>query len=222
MKKILVFQFLLFIGMTLSAQSFEGKILFEVSFLNLPDPQMASMFPNEAVSYFKNNKSRMEMSMMMGSRTVTISDGNTKSAVTLMDLMGQKYAIDNSSSKTSEEQKKMMDATTVTITNETKKIAGYTCKKAIIVILPTASNKDTLNMEMWFTNELSINKNFVASSMNKIDGAVLEFTIKQNKMDIKLSAKSVVKQSVEDSLFLIPADYKKTTSEEMMKSMGGH
>ena len=221
MKRILLLSVMVFMGLQLFAQSFEGKIVFEISLVGTNDPQMQAMMPKETVAYFKKNKSRMEMNMMMGMRNVTISDGDTKSAVTLMDMMGQKYAITNDGKSVSPEQKKMMEDTKVEVTKETKKIAGYTCTKAIITVPAGGKLKEATSMEIWFTKDLSLNKEFVAGPMGKIEGSALEFSIKQNGIDMKFSARDVLKQPVSDDLFLIPAEYKKMTQEELMKTLGG-
>jgi GLPGLI family protein len=219
MKKLLLLSVLLFAGFTLSAQNFEGKIVFEISFPEFSDPQMAAMLPKEAVAYFKKSKSRMEMNMMMGMRNVTISDGVAKSSVTLMDIMGQKYAVE--SKEVNPDQKKMVEEAKVTVAKEQKKIAGYLCTKAVIEMPVSSTSKEITKMEMWFTKDLSFNPDFVGGPMSKIDGSVLEFEIKQSGMNMKLSAKEVVKQPVSDELFVVPTAYKKTTPEELKKAMGG-
>jgi GLPGLI family protein len=221
MKRLLLLSVMVLMGLQLFAQSFEGKIVFEISLIGMNDPQMQAMMPKETVAYFKKNKSRMEMNMMMGMKNVTISDGDTKSAVTLMDMMGQKYAITNDGNPVSPEQKKMMEDTKVEVTKETKKIAGYTCSKAIITVPAGGKLKEATSMEIWFTKDLSLNKEFVAGPMGKIDGSALEFSIKQNGLDMKFSARDVLKQPVSDDLFLIPSGYKKMTQEELMKTLGG-
>ena len=219
MKKLLLLSFLLFGGLSLVAQSFEGKIVFEISFPDFKDPQMAAMLPKESVAYFKKNKSRMEMNMMMGMRNVTISDGNAKSSVTLMDIMGQKYVIENK--EVTPDQKRIEQDSKVTVTKEKKKIAGYLCTKAVVEMPITADSKEVTKMEMWFTKDLSFNHDFVSGPMNKIDGSVLEFDIKQSGMNMKLTAKEIVKQAVSDEQFIVPAEYKKMTPEELKKALGG-
>lgn len=221
MKRILLLCVMVLMGLQLFAQSFEGKIVFEISLVGVTDPQMQAMMPKETVAYFKKNKSRMEMSMMMGMKNVTISDGDTKSAVTLMDMMGQKYAIVNDGKSNTPEQSKMLEDTKVEITKETKKIAGYTCTKAIITVPAGGKIKEASKMEVWYTKELSMNKGYVSGPMSKIEGSALEFSIKQSGMDIKLTARDVLKQPVSDELFIVPTDYKKMTQEELMKTFGG-
>ena len=220
MNRIFLLTCLVVLSINLFAQSFEGKIVFEMSFPDFKDPQMAAMLPKEAVAYFKNNQSRMEMNMMMGMKNSTISDGIKKTSVTLIDLMGQKYAIENSASNDAE-QKKLKESTKVSITRDKKMIAGYMCTKALVEIPNPENAKELIKMDMWFTKELSINKNYMNGPIEKIDGSVLEFSLDQSGMKINLSAKEVLKQPVSDDLFLIPSGYKRMSSAELMKMMGG-
>ena len=220
MKRIFLFACIISLSINLFAQSFEGKIVFEMSFPDFKDPQMAAMLPKEAVAYFKNSQSRMEMNMMMGMKNATISDGLKKTSVTLMDLMGQKYAIENSGSD-EVMQKKMMESTKVSITSDKKMIAGFLCTKALVEIPNPENEKELIKMDMWFTKDLSINKNYMNGPMEKIDGSVLEFSINQTGMKINLTAKEVLKQPVSDDLFLIPSEYKHMSSADLMKMMGG-
>jgi GLPGLI family protein len=220
MKRIFLLACIIFFSINLFAQSFEGKIVFEMSFPDFKDPQMASMLPKEAVAYFKNSQSRMEMNMMMGMKNATISDGLKKTSITLMDLMGQKYAVENSASNEAE-QKKLSESTKVSITSDKKMIAGYMCTKALVEIPNPENAKELIKMDMWFTKDLSINKNYMNGPIEKIDGSVLAFSLNQSGMMINLSAKEVLKQPVSDDLFLIPSGYKRMSSADLMKMMGG-
>jgi GLPGLI family protein len=216
MKKIILIFSVLIMALNLNAQNFEGRIVFNLEYPKLPNPEMASMMPKETVSYFKGGKSRMEMNMSMGMKNATITDAKTGEAVVLMDMMGQKYALtgagdDPESKKASEEAK-------VTVTKETKKIAGYTCTKAIIEV--PSKDKGVQSMEAWFTKDLKFVKGYAKGPLGKLDGLILQYSILQNGMEMILTAREVVKESVSDDKFAVPADYTKMTQEEFMKAMG--
>lgn len=205
-----------------SAQPFEGKIVFSISFPTITDPQTASMLPKEATAYYKKGKSRMEMNMAMGMKQTTISDSETKKTTVLMDMMGQKYAIE--SDQNSEDEKKakeMSEKAKVKVTGETKKIAGYTCKKAVLTYTDPEQENKEVEMVLWFTNEIEADKGYMTGPMSKIDGAILEYSIDQGAMSMVLAAKSVNKESVPAQMFEVPAEYKKMTQEELQNMMGG-
>ncbi|MEX1189435.1 MAG: DUF4412 domain-containing protein [Bacteroidia bacterium] len=219
MKIIFSIVFIAFQAMSMLAQPFEGKITFSINFPSISDPQTMAMLPKEATAYYKGSKSRMEMNMAMGMKQVTISDVSSEKTVSLMDMMGQKYAIEVENDK--EESKEMQDKVEVKNTKETKKIAGYTCTKAIITYPNPEKEKEEINMTVWFTEELEASKGFMTGPMKKIKGAILEYSIDQGAMSMLLSAKEVAKQAVKDDMFTVPADYKKVTQEELKNMMGG-
>jgi len=213
---------LLFIAinvLALNAQPFEGKITFGISFPTIDDPQTMAMLPKEATTYFKGEKSRMEMNMAMGMKQVTISDQAKNETVSLMDMMGQKYAIEMKADV--EENKKMEEKVNVKSTKEKKKIAGYDRNKAVISYPNPEKEGENVEMTVWFTKDLQANKGFISGPMSKIEGAILEFNIDQGAMSMILSAKDVKKQEVKDDMFVVPADYKKMTQEELKNMMGG-
>jgi GLPGLI family protein len=218
------FTLLLMLGslLNLLAQPFEGKITFSISFPTITDPQTAAMLPKEATAFFKKGKSRMEMNMAMGMKQTTISDAESKKSVTLMDMMGQKYAIVSDMEDDSDkEAKELAEKAKVKISGETKKIAGYNCQKAILTYPdPNQDNKE-VSMTLWFTEELEADKGYMSGPMSKIKGAVLEYSIDQGVMSMILSATSVTKETVADQLFVAPPEYKQMTQEELQKMMGG-
>jgi GLPGLI family protein len=139
-----------------------------------------------------------------------------------MDMMGQKYAIVSDMEDDSEkEAKELADKAKVNVTSETKKIAGFNCKKAIVTYQdPNQDNKE-VSMTLWFTEELEADKGYMTGPMSKIKGAVLEYSIDQGVMSMVLSATSVTKEAVADQLFVAPPEYKQMTQEELQKMMGG-
>lgn len=195
------------------AQDFEGKIVFGIEYKKLPQEGMESMLPKESVTYVKNHLSRVETDAMMGMKTVVISNAKTNMATTLMDMLGQKYAIETNT-KEEAEKNKSADKSKVTITDETKMVAGYNCKKALIEM-------EEGKFTVWFTKDLNYSSSqTMQGPFAKIDGTPLDFEMNQQGMIMRLYAKEITKGAVSDLKFEIPADYKKTTPEELKKAFG--
>jgi len=195
------------------AQDFEGKIVFGIEYKKLPQEGMESMLPKESVTYVKNHLSRVETDAIMGMKTVIISNSKSNMATTLMDMLGQKYAIETNT-KEEAEKNKTVDNAKVTITDETKMVAGYNCKKAII---ETEEGK----FIVWFTKDFKYSSDQAKQgALAKIDGTPLDFEMNQQGMVMRLYAKEITKGAVSDLKFEIPADYKKTTPEELKKAFG--
>lgn len=212
MKKILSLAFAFSIIISAFAQEFEGKINFSITYAANVDEQIKEAGPKEALMYFSSDKTRIEMQMGMGMKNVTISDMKEKQSIVLMDMMGQKIAM-----KTPIEDDKVDGKTTVEVTSQSKKIAGYSCKKAII----TTPDAEGGKLEVWFTKDLAVNKGYLKGPMKQIDGAVLEYSIKQGGMEFTLSATDVQRQKVDSKLFTIPEGYTMMDQNDLMKSLGG-
>lgn len=197
---------------------FDGVITYNITIQNstLTAEQLA-MFPKKMVVSIKGAKVRNESSSSMGTM-VEITDSDKKTSVSLLAIMGKKLAI----KKTSEEIKSELSGEskpTVQLVNETKTIAGYTCKKAIVTI---EKNGKKSSFEIWYSSELGGREsNFGNPVYQDIDGMLMEFTLNESGFTMNYSAASVEKKSVDDTLFAIPSDYTLTTQQELKQMFGG-
>lgn len=195
---------------------FEGKVTYEISVEggNMPPEAMAMFAGSNLNVYIKGTKSRSDVNMGM-QNTTTISDTKTNSSVMLMDMMGNKYKIKSEPPK----EEKTPDIV-VKEMSDTKTIAGYKCKKAEITFKDEAGNQQVTNV--WFTEEISnhMGSNSRSSQFKGIKGMPLEYEMNAERgMKMKMTAKTVSKESVSDSKFDIPSDYKETTMEDLQKEM---
>lgn len=222
MKKITLALFAAIAAISVNAQTFtEGKVTTKISYPDLEDqPGIVAMLPKNVVSYYKNGKTRIEQDGAMGTKTIVLVDDKKKESVAFMDLMGQKYQIVSKEDDIKKDNSRDLEAT-VTVTSETKTIAGHTCKKA------TLKYKDGEESEIWFAPELTKG---ASSSWNQkfkgIDGMIMEFSMtKQSQMGpmtMKMTVTEISKEKVDDNKFKAPdGDYKKTTPEDLAKSFGG-
>jgi GLPGLI family protein len=196
----------------------EGKITFEISINNAEEmnDQMLAMMPKEMVVYFKDGKSRGEMDMM-GGKIISITDSKAGETISCMDMMGKKQAIKTTKEDAEKEKAKMGDYD-VKITDETRDIAGYNCRKAVITFKDKQEKEGTV--DIWFTKELEAS-NSEKYSWKGIDGYMMEFSVDQRGMGMKFTCTEVKKQAVSDDLFKVPEGYTVMTQEEMMKQFGG-
>ena len=224
MKKIIMKSSLTFILLFLAAAAlmagkpFEGVITYKISY---PDSKFSeaqlNMFPKVMTISVKGSKARTEMNTGAGTQ-VGIVDYLAKTKVALINMMGQKYAI-KQTSQDIEKENAGQPKGTVTVTNETKNIVGYICKKAIVT-----SDEDGVKstFEVWFTEELGgRDANFDDPLYKDINGVMMEFIIKNPQFSMKLNATSVEKKAVDAKDFEIPADYTLTTKEELKSKFGG-
>lgn len=195
---------------------FEGKIVYTVdlSGVNMP-PEAKRMFAgSKSTIYIKGTKSRTEVDMGM-QKTISIYDSQTNTSIALMEVMGNKYKL-----KTDDKKDEKKPEIKVKVTSETKTIAGYMCKKAEVTIKDDKGGS-VLN-HIWFTEEISNRMNTSSENgyqFKDIKGMPLEYEMKANGMVMKMTATSIVKESVSDSKFEVPPGYKEVTPEEMQKDM---
>jgi GLPGLI family protein len=204
--------------LSMAGKPFEGVITFKITYPEnkFSESQMA-MFPKILTVSIKGTKSRTDM-QMSGMNTVEITDYNDKTKVALLNIMGQKYAIRQTAA---EIEKEMAESgvPSVELSAETKVIAGYTCKKAVVTV-----NDDGVKStyEVYYTNELG-NRivNFDSPYYKDIDGVLLEFSLKNRDVNMQFTATSVEKKGLSSKDFEIPSDYVLTTQEELKNKFGG-
>ncbi len=221
-KSIILFVVLITLGFgqDVFSKDFSGVIIYNITYddANM-DPQMAAMMPKTLKMIIKEGKVKTEMSTGMG-KNINIFDSETMTGSALLDVMGQKFAIEMAAD---EINKEMEDAPDVKIEklDDTKEIAGYTCKKAVVKVLKD-SGETEYELEVYYTDELGSGGINMDNPMFKdIDGVMLEYSIKNEDMDMKFTAISVDQKKVSDSEFEIPEDYKKVTQEELQQMFGG-
>ena len=199
-------------------KSFEGVITYKITYPDnkFSESQMA-MFPKVMIITIKGDQARSEIQTPMGPQ-IEITNYAEKSKVGLINMMGQKYAIPETSDQIMEDLK---DEPTpvVEITGETRTIAGYTCKKAIVTV---NDNGSVTKYDGWFTEDFGAeNPNFDNPIYKDINGVMMEFSMVTPQFTMVFSAISVEKKKVSSKEFDIPADYTVTTKAELQSKMGG-
>lgn len=202
-------------------KDFNGIIVYNIFYGESEmDPQMMAMMPKTMKMKIKGEKSRTEISMGMGT-TIVVFNGEDKTGFTLMDIMGQKYAM----SMTADELAKEIETgpeVDIEVTDETKEIAGYNCKKALVTMKDKGSDDD-VELIVFFTDELGSGMlNYNNSMFKDIEGVMLEYSIQENDMDMTFTAISVTKKKVADDEFVIPEGYNVMTMSEFENMFGGY
>ncbi len=209
-------------ALSLNAQIKEGSITYAMTIEGLPPEQAAMMGDMELKTVFKGENALTEMTSMMFTNTTAI----TKEGMTmLIESMGNKMAV----KQTKEEMEKMADKEKtadpkIEYTTETKTIAGYECKKAIITV--TDKNKKEEKMDVWFCekfdNPNKEGKGRGQNFMKGLKGIPFEYTMAQGPMKFSIVAKSVSTDPVDDKTFNLSTEgYKMMTMDELKAMQGG-
>ncbi len=225
MKKTIFLTLIAFLCLTVSMvqaakkKTFTGKITFKITIQadNIPE-QAKAMLPTTMSLFIGKDKTKSELFTQMGMQS-SIEDLTAKTKVALLDIMGQKFALYESAEDIRKERKESPE-TTMEITNETKEIAGYMCKK----VIARKTSDGSVYSTAWFTDELAVPEgvNFSSAAFNKIEGCLLEYDLEAGgEMMMTFTAIEVLKKKIKDSTFEVPEGFKKTTREELQNSFGG-
>jgi GLPGLI family protein len=225
MKKL--FSTLAFISLSvvsLTAQNNEGFVLYDMKIEGLPPDQAAMAGDMENKVTFKNGKVLTEMTSMMFTNQTVIDENGM---LMLMEQMGNKIAIKQTKDEMEKDATKQKDKQAdpkIEYINETKTIAGYECKKAIITIV--GKDKKEQKMDVWysekFANPNKEGKGKGQGFMKGLKGMPFEYSGDQGGIKFKMIAKEVSIDPVADSKFNLSTDgYKLMTMEEIKALQGG-
>lgn len=208
MKKTVGLLAFLFLGFAYSfAQLTTGVVTYEMNFSS-DDPEMSmatSMMAGSSMSLsFSGTKSRSDLAMGMLGTTTTISDAKTGKSLTLMDMMGMKYAIEDLS------KQEKPAAPSIKGTDEKMDIAGYSCKKYI------ATAEDGSETILWCTDQIKAQTSGQQYFSSTENGLPLLIQLTQNNLTVELKATGVEKK-VSKKVFKmsIPDGFEKKTAEEL-------
>lgn len=210
MKKLSLILAFLTSSILFAQNDFEGLIQFEMKYENLSDEikPMESMLPKSISIEVKENMSKTITPNAMGGETTILSNSESGETITLMNMMGMKYAI-----KSNSNDKKPEDKPEVELVDETKEILGYTCKKAII------TDKDGNETEIFYSEEL--NDVSFSGNVEGINGFPMETIISQEMFTMIQTASKIEKKKIKKIKLEVPSEFEVKTLEELQKIMGG-
>lgn len=192
MKKLIVIVAVLGI-IKVNAQTTQETVTYSVKADN--SPAAAMMGDMHMTLYYKNGKSLFEMSSSMYSMKTLVTDTGT---LMLMNTMGQKFYMRQPAAPANTADTVMPQ---IQYVDETKDVAGYTCKKAIMKTPWTDS------AVFWYCEALPVvgfGKD--AAIMKALKGLPLEYEMNTGGMVLKLVAEKVSTANIPESTFEISTD----------------
>lgn len=190
----------------------EGSITYSVKAEGLPKEYEPFFAGAESKVYFKEKKYRMDFATAMNSQIITADD---KQMMKLEDMMGQKsYYVRKKESIDKEVKALKKEDPKITYVDETKSIAGYECKKAII----EEKNKkgEVEKSTVWYCDKFSRSETVASgSAMKGLKGVPFEFEINTGMAILHLTASQVSTAPIPDSIFNVSTEgYTETSYEE--------
>ena len=172
---------------------------------------MLDMLPKESKLYIKGKKSRAETQTALMDNVkmeqIVITDYDDNSIITLVNVMGQKSGMKSPILTNKINQQ-------VLITDKTKNIAGFDCKKVFVI-----SEKDTTMLFIYEPqdgsgSELAVHNPYL------LPGIVMEQSGEMMGVKTKTVVTKLKKTSIPDKAFQVPLGVKvEVMSEEKVKEM---
>ncbi|APY09073.1 hypothetical protein BWZ20_12510 [Winogradskyella sp. J14-2] len=215
MKKILMLALLYSFAFIVNAQEkvTEGVITLKQTYKSNDEAtqaQFAMMGDIVTTTFFKEKKSRIEMSNPMSGDVVIITDSKSMESLTLLDnpMMGQKYQ-----KQTIDLPKDKSDDINIEEGSETKTILGYKCKQKLMTI---SEGGNDIKMVMYTTDKIApVLSQQNAQYSNKLGGFPMytEMSMTQGEVVFTIISEvtEVKSESVDDSKFSLtpPEGYTK-------------
>ena len=180
-----------------------GKVEYAIKLI--PNEDMAGMesgFGNQATLYFNQHYTRIEKNNNTLGEEFYLTNIATGDGVNYIKVKNKKFAL-----KAPKEIQPSF--TKFEYTNETKKIAGYLCKKAI-------GKLNDKSVPIYYTTEIGINN---LPYTTEFQGFALEYELPMQFGTIYYKAEKVFPGKVEANLLTPPTDYKFVNPLELQKEL---
>lgn len=190
----------------------EGMVEYEISYPKPGESNIAQdLLPKTMKYYFKDDRSLAVISAGMGAfKTYVIAAEKDRKLIQGLWMLTKKYKVDFSPS----EMDSMLNAEPpmeIERSNETKKIAGYTCKKVRFHF----RDKQLGMMDVYYTEDLQQGKPNWYSIYHQLNGTLMEFYLHRYGLHMKMTAKRVESTNVEDQNFELGSDYEVVNPQRM-------
>jgi len=197
-------------------KAFSGIITYEIKYEGADiEPAQLAQLPTESVLIIKGNKSKEE-SMMGGAYFTQILDGDEQSIIVLIEGGGQKIFF-NLTKEELEALEDDDDEPKIKLLEETKVVAGYTCKKAEVT---TKDEYDEdVTVAVYYCEELGSKALNFSDDFKDINGLPMEYQVKSENWTEVHTVKSVEKKKIKDVSFMVPADAEELTAEQKQQFM---
>ncbi len=171
--------------------------------------------PDKMIVKFKNDYTAAELEAGLGfAKMKFISDPVKKQFLSQVFFFEKKQSVMNM-----DEIKKTnyyLPDYDVEYGNQTKEIAGYSCKNATLKFKDGSPSYD-----VWYTKDISIKDPNWSNAYYKIDGVLMDYKLKKYGLELHFVATSVSEATIDQSYFTIPAEYDPVKNSELEKMFEG-
>ena len=190
---------LVFVHVHVQAQVTQGVAYYKVTYPSLKADmrKYAHVLPTTMQFTFRHHQFMSEV-RTAASFSRTIGDARSKDLTILAELKDRKIMVRRSGYNYEEPKPRVF----VTLTSETKQIAGYTCKKAEVVMLDYENN--TTNSTIWYCDSIGSTLHGYEQLYPEIKGLLMEYTVNQGGIEMVYTVTYVELKPVDKRVFDIP------------------
>jgi hypothetical protein len=198
-----------------ASNGLEGKIIYEISYPYEKSSVLMDLYPTEMTLLFDNSKIHSKIKSSYDILvTDIIVDSEQRIFVQLLKNMSKRIGMQLNEDETLAWYSKHPKYS-FTKTEETITIAGYVCTKTIAKCI-----SDSLpSMELYHTKGLGIEQSNWWTPYAEIDGFLMGYDIEQYGMCMRLRAKEVKFEVVDDSEFALPTNFEMVDAATMDQQM---
>lgn len=192
----------------------DGYISYGVD-INSDQPMVAMFASGSSLEMaFSGNKSKV-VAKVAGSNTVSlIADNGLSKALALMDVMGDKKAVklDKSNFADAKKQLQNFKNNPQKLSDETKVIEGYTCKKILM-----KDKESGASIIFYVTDKIQPQGELAKDFMAHFKGFPLGIVVRQGSTTVRLTANKISDKVPSSNLFsqAIPDGYEMSTIKEL-------
>jgi len=227
MKKVCLIMAVVMLGFValVSAQKpFAGTIKTHTHIEGTDDPNILSQGESDASIQIFGNYTKTVMSPQEGFGVISITNGDAKSAITILDIMGMgKYYIETPAEKILEAQKTVKYD--YNKTGEKKTIAGYECEKVVITMTDLETDESKSFVE-YVTTALNVGENVNFAETPGLEGYSLRSEVKRDIEGTEVTIITEVTEIIPNKKlkvvdFMMPSDAQDIhTNPQLMKMLG--
>ncbi len=189
----------------------EGIIKYDITYPYFKDKFMLSMMPAEMRMEFKGSRYKNTVdNSMFGSSLIS----NCKDSTLIMLLhFGQKKIYSELDVALTDTMIKKNGIPDIIALNTTDSVAGILCEKYMGVF---EKLEDGYDCEVFEAKGIALKHSNWCNPYQSIEGVLLGYEVDQYGLQMRFKASEVSEAVVNDSIFKVPANYKKVSLERML------
>ncbi len=190
----------------------EGRIEYKITYEQQEiGGYSASLLPSKMTMEFRDNMVKNTIQGGMGFfNLVNVSDLNNYKFITYLKFIDKRYIF-----KGDKNEPPccfgLMDGMDIEFTRQTKEIIGFDCRKAIA----SFPDDGIESFDIWYTEELQLDKPNGNSPFQKIPGVLLEFNTIMGNANMHMVAKSCDVTRIPVRIFELPKNYTQVSKLEI-------